>query len=134
MKSRTLFGPVQVTLNFAPAATSNAQLSAKFNLILVTSRFAHYLKVMARDKVGSFLELADASSLLNRWIANYVVGNPQDVNDEMKAQFPLSDARVDVRPVPGKPGAYAAVAYLRPHFQLETLDTSLRLVAELPAA
>jgi type VI secretion system protein ImpC len=118
---------------FEAAATSNAQLSAKFNLVLVTSRFAHYLKVMARDKIGSFLELAEASGWLNRWIGNYVVGNPQDVNEEMKAKYPLSDARVDVRPVPGKPGSYAAVAYLRPHFQLETLDTSLRLVAELPS-
>jgi type VI secretion system protein ImpC len=116
---------------FDPAANANAELSSKFNLLLCTSRFAHYLKVMARDKIGSFMELGDCSAWLNKWIANYCV-NPVGAADETKARRPLSDARVDVREVKGKPGWYEAVAYLRPHYQLETLTTSLRLVAEVP--
>ncbi|HET6576198.1 MAG TPA: type VI secretion system contractile sheath large subunit [Fimbriiglobus sp.] len=117
---------------FDPAAQSNAELSAKFNLILNTSRFAHYLKVMARDKIGKFMELSDCNVWLNEWIQNYVTPNPESVGDDVKARCPLSDARVDVRAVKGKPGSYEAVAYLRPHYQLETLSTSMRLVAEVP--
>jgi type VI secretion system protein ImpC len=117
---------------FDPAANSNAELSAKFNLILNTSRFAHYLKVMARDKIGSFMELGQCSTWLNNWIQNYVVASPELVGDDVKAKKPLADAKVNVRAVPGKPGSYEAVAYLRPHFQLETLSTSMRLVAEVP--
>ncbi|MBI3469036.1 MAG: type VI secretion system contractile sheath large subunit [Planctomycetes bacterium] len=117
---------------FDPNANANAELSAKFNLILNTSRFAHYLKVMARDKIGSFMEVAECGVWLNDWINKYVVANPQDVGEETKARCPLADAKVEVRAVKGKPGSYEAVAYLRPHYQLETLSTSMRLVAEVP--
>ena len=117
---------------FDPAANANAELSTKLNYLLCVSRFAHYLKVMARDKIGSFMETADCSRWLNDWIGNYVVSNPQSVGDETKAKKPLSDAKVEVREVKGKPGWYEAVAYLRPHFQLEALSTSMRLVAEVP--
>jgi type VI secretion system protein ImpC len=117
---------------FDPAANANAELSAKFNYIMCVSRFAHYLKVMARDKIGSFMEVKDCERWLNDWIKNYVIGNPEEASDEQKAKRPLADARVDVREVKGKPGWYEAVAYLRPHFQLETLTTSMRLVAEVP--
>lgn len=117
---------------FDSAANANAELSAKFNLILCTSRFAHYLKVMARDKIGSFMEVKDCEKWLNDWINNYVIANPQDAGDETKAKRPLSDAKVEVREVKGRPGWYEAIAYLRPHFQLETLTTSMRLVAEVP--
>jgi type VI secretion system protein ImpC len=117
---------------FDPAANANAELSAKFNLIMCTSRFAHYLKVMARDKIGSFMEVKDCEKWLNDWIQHYVVSNPQDVGDETKAKCPLSEAKVEVREVKGRPGWYEAVAYLRPHYQLETLSTSMRLVAEVP--
>jgi type VI secretion system protein ImpC len=115
-----------------PEASANAELSAKFNFLLCVSRFAHYLKVMARDKIGTFMEVKDCEAWLNRWIKNYVIANPQDAGPETKAKKPLADARVDVREVKGKPGWYEAVAYLRPHFQLETLTTSMRLVAEVP--
>jgi type VI secretion system protein ImpC len=118
-------------LYFEADATANAELSAKFNLILCVSRFAHYLKVMARNKVGSFMEVKDCSDWLNGWIRNYVV-SPKNVGETTKAKFPLSSARVEVTPVDGKPGWYECVAYLRPHFQLETLTASLRLVAEIP--
>jgi type VI secretion system protein ImpC len=114
-----------------PDANANAELSAKFNLLLCTSRFAHYLKVMARDRIGSFMELGECSAWLNRWINNYCV-NPNGASDETKAKRPLSEAKVNVRAVEGKPGWYEAVAYLRPHFQLEGLSASLRLVAEVP--
>jgi type VI secretion system protein ImpC len=117
---------------FDPAANANAELSAKFNYILCVSRFAHYLKVMARDKIGSFMEVSDCQRWLNDWIGNYVIANPESASDELKAKKPLSDARVEVREVKGKPGWYEAVAWLRPHFQLETLTTSMRLVAEVP--
>jgi type VI secretion system protein ImpC len=117
---------------FDPAANANAELSAKFNYILCVSRFAHYLKVMARDKIGSFMEVSDCQRWLNDWINNYVIANPENAGDEAKAKSPLADAKVEVRSVKGKPGWYEAVAWLRPHFQLETLTTSMRLVAEVP--
>ncbi len=110
------------------AANANAELSGKFNLILCTSRFAHYLKVMARDKIGKFMEAGECSVWLNSWINTYCV-NPQGASEETKAKRPLADARVEVR---GKPGWFEAIAYLRPHYQLEALTTSMRLVAEVP--
>jgi type VI secretion system protein ImpC len=116
---------------FDPDANANAELSAKFNLIMCTSRFAHYLKVMARDKIGSFMETKDCAQWLNDWIQNFVC-DPSGASDETKAKFPLADAKVEVREVEGRPGWYEAVAYLRPHYQLEALTTSMRLVAEVP--
>jgi type VI secretion system protein ImpC len=117
---------------FDPAANANAELSTKLNFMLCVSRFAHYLKVMARDKIGSFMEVSDCANWLNAWIQNYVTPNPERVSESVKAKQPLADARVEVQPVAGKPGYYEAVAYLRPHFQLEALTTSMRLVAEVP--
>ena len=78
------------------------------------------------------MEVKDCERWLNSWINNYVIANPQDAGDELKAKCPLADARVEVKEVKGKPGWYEAVAWLRPHFQLETLSTSMRLVAEVP--
>ncbi len=114
-----------------PGATANAAISARLPYIMATSRFAHYLKVMARDKIGSFMETSDVEAWLNRWIQNYVNGNP-DGGQEMKAKYPLAAAKVHVEPIPGKPGAYQAIAWLRPWLQLEELTTSLRLVANIP--
>jgi type VI secretion system protein ImpC len=117
---------------FDKFANANAELSAKFNYMLCVSRFAHYLKVMARDKIGSFMEVKECQDWLNQWIKEYAVQNPEDLNDDGKARSPLRDAEVEVREVRGKPGWYEAVAWLRPHFQLENLKMSLRLVAEVP--
>lgn len=114
-----------------PAATANAAISARLPYIMATGRFAHYLKVMARDKIGSFMEASDAEAWLNRWILNYVNGNP-DAGQEMKAKYPLAEAKIAVEEVPGKPGAYNAVAWLRPWLQLEELTASLRMVARIP--
>ncbi len=113
-------------------ANANAELSAKFNYMLCVSRFAHYLKVMARDKIGSFMEVEECARWLNDWIQNFVLANPGSAGDELKAKKPLADAKIEVQQVAGKPGYYEAVAYLRPHFQLEALTTSMRLVAEIP--
>ena len=89
---------------FDAAANANAELSAKFNLILSTSRFAHYLKVMARDKIGSFMEVGQCGVWLNNWINKYVLANPELVGDEEKAKKPLADAKVNVRAVAGQAG------------------------------
>ncbi len=114
------------------AANANARLSAQLPYMMAVCRFAHYLKSIMRDKVGSFMSRADCESFLNKWINQYVTVDDQ-ASARTKAQFPLRDARVDVEEVPGKPGVYRAVAFLRPHFQLDELTVSLRLVAELPA-
>lgn len=115
-----------------PAANANARLSTQLPYILACSRFAHYLKAMMRDKIGSFMSRTDCEIWLNQWINNYVV--PDDTaSPTIKASHPLREARIDVQEIPGKPGAYRAVAFLRPHFQLDELTVSLRLVAELPA-
>ena len=114
------------------AATANARISAQLPYIFAVSRFAHYLKAMMRDKIGGFATRGDIEEFLNRWIMNYVVSNPTS-NFEIRAKRPLSEARVEVVEVPGKPGAYRAVAFMRPHFQLDELSMSMRLVAELPA-
>ena len=114
-----------------PEATANAAISARLPYLMATSRFAHYLKVMARDKIGSFMEAPDCERWLNRWIQNYVNSN-ESAGQEMKARFPLREARVEVREIPGRPGSYNAIAYLRPWLQMEELTTSMRLVARIP--
>ncbi len=114
------------------SANANARLSTQLPYIMAVSRFAHYLKAMMRDKIGSFMSRTEAELFLNRWITRYVI--PDDTaSPQMKARCPLREARVDVSEIPGKPGVYRAVAFLRPHFQLEELTVSLRLVADLPA-
>ena len=114
-----------------PDATANAAISARLPYIMASSRFAHYLKVMARDKIGTFMEASDCENWLNGWIRKYVNANA-DTGAEMKAMYPLRDAQVEVREIPGAPGSYNAVAYMRPWLQMEELTTSLRMVAEIP--
>ncbi len=115
------------------AASANARISAQLPYIFAVSRFAHYLKAIMRDKIGGFASRDEIQRFLNDWINNYVVVN-DDVGFEMKAKNPLKEARIEVVEIPGKPGAYRAVAFLRPHFQLDELSMSMRLVADLPAA
>lgn len=114
-----------------PDATANAAISARLPYIMATGRFAHYLKVMARDKIGSFMEASDCETWLNRWISNYVNSNEKG-GAESKARYPLREAKIEVKEIPGKPGSYNAVAYLRPWLQMEELTTSMRLVARIP--
>lgn len=113
------------------AATANARISAQLPYIFAVSRFAHYLKAMMRDKVGGYMSRTEAEKFLNNWIADYVVAD-DEADPEVKAKRPLREARVDVVEQPGKAGAYRAVAFLRPHFQLDELSVSMRLVADLP--
>ncbi len=112
-------------------ASANARLSSALPYVLAASRFAHYIKVIMRDKIGSFLTAENVQTYLNNWIADYVLLN-DDAGQETKARYPLREARVDVTDVPGKPGVYKATVFLRPHFQMEELTASIRLVAELP--
>jgi type VI secretion system protein ImpC len=112
-------------------ANANAALSARLPYLLAASRFAHYIKAIMRDKIGSFLTKDNVSSYLNNWIASYILLNDA-ASQELKAKFPLREARIDVFDVPGKPGSYKATIFLRPHFQLEELTASIRLVASLP--
>ena len=114
------------------AANANARLSAQLPYIMAVSRFAHYLKAMMRDKIGSFMSRSDCERWLNQWILQYVTPD-ENAAPAYKASHPLREARIDVAEVPGKPGVYKAIAFLRPHFQLDELSVSLRLVAELPA-
>ena len=114
------------------AASANARISAQLPYIFAVSRFAHFLKAMMRDKIGGYMSRSEAEMFLNRWIMQYVVGN-DNASFDVKAKHPLREARVDVMEIPGKPGAYRAVAFLRPHFQLDELTVSMRLVADLPA-
>ena len=113
------------------SANANARLSTQLQYIFAVSRFAHYLKSMMRDKIGSFMSHTDCELFLNRWISNYVTTDAT-AGQSIKAKYPLREARVDVAEIPGKPGCYRAVAFLRPHFQLDELSVSLRLVADLP--
>lgn len=113
------------------SANANAVLSAQLQYIMATSRVAHYLKAMMRDKIGSFASAGNVQDFLNKWITQYVLLD-DGASQEAKAQYPLREASVEVAEVPGRPGVYKAVAFLRPHFQLDELSVSLRLVAELP--
>ena len=112
-------------------ANANARISAMLPYILAASRFAHYIKAIMRDKIGSFMSADNVSRFLNRWVNHYAMAR-DDAGQTLKAQYPLREARVDVTENPGKPGSYKAVVFLRPHFQLEELTTSIRLVAQLP--
>jgi type VI secretion system protein ImpC len=113
------------------SATRNAGISSMLPYILATSRFAHYIKVMMRDKIGSFMTRENVATYLNQWISQYVLLT-DDAPQSVKAKFPLREARVDVIDIPDKVGAYKAIVFLKPHFQLDELTVSLRLVAELP--
>jgi len=115
-------------------ATANANLSARLPYLFACSRFAHYLKCIVRDKVGSFKERDDMQRWLNNWIMNYVDADPANSSEGTKARRPLAAAQVVVEDVEGNPGYYSAKFFLRPHFQLEGLTVSLRLVARLPSA
>ncbi|GHV24043.1 hypothetical protein AGMMS49959_19140 [Planctomycetales bacterium] len=115
-----------------PDATGNANLSARLPYIFAVDRFAHYLKCMVRDKIGSFKSRDDMQKYLNNWIMNYVTADPS-ASEEVKARYPLSAAEVTVKEVEGNPGYYSATFHLKPHYQLEGLTASLRLVTKLPS-
>ena len=113
------------------AANANARLSAQMPYIFAMSRFAHYLKAIMRDKIGTFTSREECQAFLNQWIAKYILAD-DSASQAAKARLPLREASIQVSDIPGKPGAYRAVAFLKPHFQLDELTISLRLVADLP--
>jgi type VI secretion system protein ImpC len=115
-----------------PDATANAKLAARLPYLFATCRFAHFLKCIVRDKIGSFKEREDMANWLNKWITQYVTSDP-NASEEVKAQYPLAAAEVIVDEVEGDPGYYSAKFFLRPHYQLEGLSVSLRLVSKLPS-
>jgi type VI secretion system protein ImpC len=116
-----------------PDATANANLAARLPYLFSTCRFAHYLKCIVRDKIGSFKERDDMERWLNSWISNYVLTNPALASEADKARRPLSAAQVVIEEVEGNPGYYASKFFLRPHYQLEGLTVSLRLTSKLPS-
>ncbi len=116
-----------------PAATSNANLAARLPYLFACCRFAHYLKSIARDKIGTFKERADMERFLQDWINQYVDGDPANSPDYVKREKPLAEAKVEVEEVEANPGYYTSKFYLRPHYQLEGLTASLRLVSKLPS-
>ena len=116
-----------------PDATANANLGARLPYLFATCRFAHYLKCIVRDKIGSFASRSDMEGFLNKWIHNYVERNPGQASQEDKARRPLAAASVQVEEIEGNPGYYKSVFHLRPHYQLEGLSISLRLVSKLPS-
>ncbi len=116
-----------------PVATANARLSSMLHYMLCVSRFAHYLKVMMRDRVGAFTTPKEVEAYLNRWLSDYIVSN-DDASTSMKARFPLREGRATVREIPGKPGAYQCTVFLRPHFQLDQLSAGIRLTTQLTQA
>jgi type VI secretion system protein ImpC len=117
-----------------PDATANAAISARLPYLFATCRFAHYLKCIVRDKVGAFKEREDMQRWLQSWITQYVDGDPAHSSEETKARKPLAAAEVVVESVEGDPGYYTSKFFLRPHYQLEGLTVSLRLVSKLPSA
>ena len=114
-----------------PEATANAAISARLPYIMATSRFSHFLKVIGRDKIGSFMEASDCEAWLDRWIHNYVTSDPNPPS-EVRARYPLAEAKVQVKEIPGQPGSYNAVAWMRPWLQMEELTASMRMVASIP--
>lgn len=114
-------------------ATANANLGARLPYLFATCRFAHFLKCIVRDKIGSFKERADMERWLNNWIMQYVEPDPANATEEAKARRPLAAAEVVVEEVEGNPGYYSSKFFLRPHYQLEGLTVSLRLVSKLPS-
>ena len=117
-----------------PDATANANLAARLPYLFACNRFAHYLKCIVRDKVGSFKEKEDMERWLNNWIMNYVDGDPANSSEVTKSQKPLAAAEVVIEEIEGNPGYYTSKFFLRPHYQLEGLTVSLRLVSKLPSA
>jgi type VI secretion system protein ImpC len=116
-----------------PDATANANLGARLPYLFATCRFAHYLKCIVRDKIGSFAERTDVEQWLNNWITKYVTTDPT-ASEDVKSRYPLAAAEVVVEDIEGNPGYYSAKFFLRPHYQLEGLTVSLRLVSKLPSA
>jgi type VI secretion system protein ImpD len=111
-------------------ATMNARLSSMLQYMLCVSRFAHYVKVISRDRIGSFTGAAECEAYLKKWLTKFVTSN-ESASIEQKARHPLREAQVKIREIPEKPGSFLCVVHLRPHFQLDQLVSSVKLITEL---
>jgi type VI secretion system protein ImpD/type VI secretion system protein ImpC len=129
---RSLQAPASYIGRTAPAANANARLSAQLNSILCVSRFAHYIKVIGREMVGSFKTAEEIEIRLQSWLTGYVNANP-NAGPESRARFPLVAGRVAVRELPGRPGVFGCTMHLQPHFQLDDVAATFRLVTDIAA-
>jgi type VI secretion system protein ImpD len=114
-------------------ATANAKLSSMLQYVLCVARFAHYIKVIGRDRIGAFATPEACEVYLQRWLGNYCMAN-DDLGGELRMRYPLRNGQVQVKELPGKTGSYTCVAHLQPHFQLDQVASSFRLVTELAPA
>jgi type VI secretion system protein ImpC len=115
-----------------PAATANANLAARLPYLFASCRFAHYLKCMVRDKIGTAMDKSEVQSWLQSWLLRYVDGSPSTSSVEQKAIHPLADGQVELEENEENPGYYSAKFFLKPHYQLEGLTVSMRLVSRMP--
>jgi type VI secretion system protein ImpC len=115
-------------------ATANENLGARLPYMFAVCRFAHFLKCMVRDKIGSFADAGSMQKELQQWIYQYVDGDPANSSEATKAQKPLAAAEIVIEDLPGNPGYYTSKFFLKPHYQLEGLSVSLRLTSKLPSA
>ena len=129
---RSLQAPASFVGRTAAAANANARLSAQLNSVLCVSRFAHYVKIMGREMVGSFKTADAIEAELQRWLIGYVNSNLQS-GPENRARFPLVAGRVSVRELPGRPGIFGCTMHLQPHFQLDDVSATFRLVTDIAA-
>jgi len=130
--ARSLQAPQSFLGPNAAAADANARLSAQFNSMLCVSRFAHYVKIMGRDMTGSFKTAQEIERRVQTWLTSYVNSN-LSAGPEMRARFPLVAASINVRERPGRPGVFGAVIHLQPHFQLDNVAATFRLVTDITA-
>jgi type VI secretion system protein ImpC len=117
-----------------PDASANAALASRLPYLFATCRFAHYLKCIVRDKIGSFQGPDEMQKWLQKWLTQYIEGNPAHASEAAKARKPLAAAEVTIEEDEANPGYYKSNFFLRPHYQLEGLTVSLRLVSKLPSA
>lgn len=115
-----------------PVERANSRLSSMLQYVLCISRFAHYAKVMARDRVGAYTTAEELEKYLNDWLRGYMLGNA-DAGAELKARYPLSGGSIEVSEVPGRPGIMKCVMHLQPHFQFDHMVTGFRLRTEMQA-
>jgi type VI secretion system protein ImpD len=113
-----------------PSATANARLSGMLQYTLCISRFAHFIKIIGREHIGSLMTAEECQDLMQRWLTGYCVGS-DSATAEIKARYPLRAGSVEVKDVPGKPGSYSCNIFLQPHFQLDDIAAGFRLVTEL---
>lgn len=123
----SLHDPAEYTTEIAK---TNARLSAMIQYMLCVSRFGHYLKVIGRDRIGSIISAQDCQRVFQNWLNQYTTSS-EGASNVLKARYPLSESRVEIHEQPGRIGYFTCVVHLKPHFQLDQLVSSIKLVTEL---